>query len=343
MDRLPPPPAPQRPAPRFEDPRDTEMTRKIPRITGESTGSRRAVKPPAVRAGEAARSRPAMKPASPAETTGGGRRRAPESAPVRASESTGSRRAVKPASRGISETTGSHRALGGRSVTSTTGSHRAITADTEAPAKPKFDSTATGSHRVMGATAPRRRVAKWPIACVVLVGLIVLGVFGWNWADGLLNSRAEAQAVGCPEGNSTIKVLVAPAIEKPVVAAAAKWNQKNTVVYAHCIHVDVQSSKSEPVFKALSGETAMDTIGGIPAAWVPESSYWTSQLQRAKPELVGSPAQSVASAISADYPFLGLAGTGVDDTQKRAAQTFREFLKEPAQQKDFTDAGIKAT
>jgi hypothetical protein len=317
------------------------MTRKIPRIVGESTGSRGAVKPPAARAGEAVRSRPAMKPASPAETTGS--RRAAEPTPTRASETTGSRRAVRPASRGLGETTGSHRAVGTRSTSQTTGSHRAITADTDAPAKPKFDSTATGSHRIVGPTAPRRRVAKWPIACVVLVALVVLGVFGWNWADGVLNSRAEAQAVGCPEGNSTIKVLVAPAIEKPVTAAAAKWNQAKTVVYAHCIHVDVTSSSSEPVFKALSGQTGMDTIGGIPAAWIPESSYWTSQLQRTKPELVGSPAQSVASAISADYPFLGLAGTGVDDTQKRAAQTFREFLKEAAQQKDFTDAGIKAT
>jgi hypothetical protein len=226
----------------------------------------------------------------------------------------------------------------------TTGSHRAVDAaaarpDNKPPAR--FDSQATGSHRIVGATAPRRRIAKWPIACVALAVLIVLGVVGWNYADGVLNSRAEAQAVGCAEGDATIKVLVAPAIQQPVTVAADKWNKAKTVVAAHCIHVDVQPAKSDLVFKALSGQASMDSIGGLPAAWVPETSYWTSQLQSSKPEMISSPAQSIASAISADYPFLGLGGD--DDTQKRAAQTFRQFLKDPAQQKDFTDAGIKAT
>jgi hypothetical protein len=220
----------------------------------------------------------------------------------------------------------------------TTGSHRAIDVDASR-AEAKVE--ATGSHRIIGATAPRRRIAKWPIACVVLVVLIVLGVVGWNYADGVLNSRAEAQAVGCSEGNATIKVLVAPAIEKPVTVAADKWNKAKTVVASHCIQVDVKAAKSDDVFKALSGQAPMDTIGGLPAAWIPESSYWTSQVQTSKPEMISSPAQSVAAAISADYPFLGLGGD--DDTQKRAAQTFRQFLKDPAQQKDFTDAGIKAT
>jgi hypothetical protein len=225
----------------------------------------------------------------------------------------------------------------------TTGSHRVVDAPSRPDNKPaaKFDSQATGSHRIVGATAPRRRIAKWPIACVVLVALIVLGVAGWNYADGVLNSRAEAQAVGCAEGDATIKVLVAPAIEQPVTVSAGKWNTNKTVVASHCIHVEVKAAKSDDVFKALSGQAPLDSIGGVPAAWIPESSTWTSQMQTAKPEMISSPAQSVAAAISADYPFLGLGGN--DDTAKRAAQAFRQFLKEPAQQKDFTDAGIKAS
>jgi hypothetical protein len=206
-----------------------------------------------------------------------------------------------------------------------------------------LDNETTGSHRIVSAAAPRRRIAKWPIACVVLIALVVLGVFGWNWANGFVNNRAEAEAAGCAEGNSTIKILVAPAIEKPITVAAAKWNLANTVVDSHCIHVDVQAAKSDSVLKALSGQTSLDAIGGPPAAWIPEASSWADQLQQAKPELIGSPAQSVASTVSANYMYLGLAGTGVDETQQRAAQTFREYLKDPAQQKDFIDAGIKAT
>lgn len=45
---------------------------------------------------------------------------------------------------------------------------------------------------------------------------------------------------------------------------------------------------------------------------------------------------------AADFPLVGLAGTGTDGTQVRAAQKFREFLKEPEQQRDFNQAGLRA-
>lgn len=201
----------------------------------------------------------------------------------------------------------------------------------------------TGTHRVVGAAEPRRRIAKWPIACLVITALIALGVVGWNWADNMLNSRAEAQAVSCPAGNSTLRILVTPSADKPVTQAATTWNDATTVVHEHCVHVDVQAMQSDRVLNALSGRSDLAEIGGLPAAWIPEATYWVGDLQTTKPEIIGSPPQSIASAVSADYPFLGLAGTGVDDTQMRAAQTFREFLKQPAQQKAFADAGITAT
>jgi hypothetical protein len=171
------------------------------------------------------------------------------------------------------------------------------------------------------------------------VVLVVLGLLGWGWANSVLNSRAEAQANACTEGNSTLKVLVTPSIEKPVNTAATKWNQANTVVHAHCVHVIVQSAPSTQVLAALTGRANLDSIGGLPSAWIPENSYWTSQLQSAKPGMIGSPAESVAPAASADYPFVGLAGAGVDEVQARAAQVFRDFIKEPAQQADFTHPG----
>jgi hypothetical protein len=201
----------------------------------------------------------------------------------------------------------------------------------------------TGTHRAVGKDALRRRVATWPIVCVGLITLIVLGVFGWNWADSVLVSRAEAQAASCSAGNSTIRVLVAPSVETVVARSADTWNQANTIVSAHCIHVVVQPAQSPQVLDALLGRSSLDAIGGLPAAWLPESSYWADQLQTAKPGMIGSPAQSVATAVSADYPYLGLAGNGIDETQIQAAQVFREFLRLPAQQKTFTDAGIKAT
>ena len=43
----------------------------------------------------------------------------------------------------------------------------------------------------------------------------------------------------------------------------------------------------------------------------------------------------------ADFPFLALAGPGVDEAQGRAAQRFRDFLKEPAQQKSLAQVGLR--
>ncbi|MEV6647117.1 hypothetical protein AB0M59_44080, partial [Amycolatopsis sp. NPDC051371] len=200
---------------------------------------------------------------------------------------------------------------------------------------------ATGSHRIVGKKAPRRRIAGWPIACAVLAALIGLGVIGWNWADSELNSRAEAQAASCSGGTSTMRILVTPSAQKPLTAAADRWNQAATVVHGQCVHVTIEAKPSAQVLDALVGRTNLDSIGGLPAAWLPESSYWVSELNTKKPELIGSPAQSVASARSADYPFVGLSGNGIDDTVLRAAQTFREYLEQPAQQADFAAAGIK--
>ncbi|WP_425484870.1 hypothetical protein [Amycolatopsis anabasis] len=252
------------------------------------------------------------------------------------STDTGSHRVV-----GRSTGTGSHRVVG--SATGT-GSHRVVgDAYDTGSFRVAGRSTDTGSHRAIGKAAGRRKIAKWPIACVVLAALLVLGWLGWGWADGVLNSRAEAEATNCAEGDAAIRVVVTPSAEKPVAAAANRWNQARTVVHSHCINIRVEAMPSERVLNALTGRSNLDAIGGLPAAWLPEASWWVGELTTAKPELVGSRPESVASARSADYPYLGLAGKGVDDVQQRAAQAFRDYLKQPAQQADFVSAGLKAT
>lgn len=239
--------------------------------------------------------------------------------------STGSHRTI-----GKSTSTGGHRIVDDERSTST-GGHRTVT---------EGRSTATGTHRAMGKIAGRRRIAKWPIFAGAFVVLLVVGLLGWGWANNVLNSRAEAQANACTDGDSTLTVVVAPTAQQPVSAAAARWNQAKTVVHAHCVHVDVRAIPSQQVLDALTGKADLTTIGGLPAAWIPENSSWIDQLQTTKPGIVGSPAESVASAPSANYPFLGLAGDTVDEVQARAAQVFRDYLREPAQQADFTSAGL---
>ncbi|MEU4247263.1 hypothetical protein AB0F15_07635 [Amycolatopsis sp. NPDC026612] len=254
------------------------------------------------------------------------------------SDDTGTSRA---AGRGEStervENTGPHRTARDEN----TGPQRAARSDATGSHRVVGKGDVTGSHRIVGKKAPRRRIATWPIACLVLAVLIGLGVVGWNWADNELNSRAEAQAASCDGGTSNMRIIVTPSAQKPLTAAAERWNQAATVVHGQCVHVAIEAKASAQVLDALVGRTNLDSIGGLPAAWLPESSYWVSELTTKKPEMIGSPAQSVANARSADYPFIGLAGPNIDDTVLRAAQTFREYLEQPAQQADFTAAGIK--
>ncbi|WP_305879332.1 substrate-binding domain-containing protein [Amycolatopsis sp. WQ 127309] len=262
---------------------------------------------------------------------------------ARRGENTGSFRAA-----GRSETTGTSRVPGrsestGPHRSDDTGSHRtaARSEDTGAQRTLGKVAEATGSHRIVGKKAPRRKIAGWPIACLVLAALIGLGIVGWNWADSELNSRAEAQAASCSSGTSHMRVIVTPSVQKPLAAAADRWNQAATVVHGQCVNVTIEAKPSAQVLDALVGRANLDSIGGLPTAWLPESTYWISELTTKKPEMIGSPAQSVATARSADYPFVGLTGPGIDDTLLRAAQTFREYLEQPAQQADFTAAGIK--
>ncbi|UJW30797.1 hypothetical protein L3Q67_37245 [Saccharothrix sp. AJ9571] len=260
---------------------------------------------------------------SPATRTSAPRTAPPRNAPPRPAAPRPPRRAPEPPP---SFTPAPPPEQGPERDVSTTGSHKAI--------------SATGSHRAIGKR--RRRVATWPIACLVLVALLGLGWLGWGWASGELNSRAEAQAASCAEGDASLRVIVTPSAEAPVKAAATRWNDAKTVVHGHCVNITVDAMASQRVLDALLGQSELTSIRGMPAAWLPETSWWISELTTKKPEMIGSPAQSVASARSADYPYLGLSGNGVDDVQKRAAQTFRGFLTEPAQQADFAAAGLTA-
>lgn len=204
------------------------------------------------------------------------------------------------------------------------------------PAVQRSDAlTSTGTHRAVGKSS-RRGVAAWPVAVLVLLVLLVLGWFGWNWADGVVQNRAQAQAADCQEGETSIQVAVAPSVQEPVARAADAWNDKRTVVHGHCVHVDVEAAASEQVLDSLlTGSSA-----GTPAAWIPESSAAIDQLSSQRPGLLGSSGRSVASGGGADYPYVTLASDEVDAVQQRAAQSFRAFLLQPQQRDGFTEAGL---
>jgi hypothetical protein len=221
----------------------------------------------------------------------------------------------------------------GREPGTATGQHRIVGRE---------PSATTGQHRVVGAAVSRRRIAAWPIVAGALVVFLVVGLLCWGWADNVLNSRAEAQANGCSEGNSTMRVVVAPGIARSITTAAAKWNQADTVVHSHCVHIDVQAFDSAQVFDALTAPNAAPNagaIGGVPAAWIPEAgpqaTDWAGKLSTARPDLAPT-----SQPLATGYSYVELGSAVVDDVSARAAQVFRDFLLEPAQQADFSSAGL---
>ena len=228
--------------------------------------------------------------------------------------------------------TDAHRTIGaptGERPGYSTGQRRAVTTTGEQSAV-----TATGHHRAIGKSAARRRIATWPFVAVAVVVLVTFGMLAWDWANSVVDNRAEAQANNCAEGDSSMRVLVAPSAGQAVSATAAKWNNTRTVVHAHCVHIDVQSVVSVRVFDALTGDTGLDTTGGLPAAWIPEATDWASRLAAARPDLVASPAQPLTTA----YTYVCLSGADLDEVAVRAAQMFRAFLLDPAQVTGLNDA-----
>jgi Ca-activated chloride channel family protein len=154
-----------------------------------------------------------------------------------------------------------------------------------------------GRHRTLADV--RRGVAKRPFAVVGAVALIGLGVAGWAWVNNTLEERAAAQTEACPEGDAILHVAVAPSAAGAVGQAAKRWNQQNhqnTVVYDHCVRVEVAALDSNRVFAGLSGDWDEATLGARPQAWLPESTFWVNRLAAADNALVGSASESVATS-----------------------------------------------
>lgn len=211
----------------------------------------------------------------------------------------------------------------------------------EPPARvPRSGPLGSGYHRAVGANRPRG-IAKWPIACLVAAAVLGVAWVGWVWASNVLNSRAEAQAGACTDGDASLFVVAAPAIAEPITDAARKWNASDRVVHDRCVTVEVAKADSQAVLETLSRKSSgSGSAEAVPAAWVPESAKWVEELAQAQPHRISGETVSIANAESADYPFVSITGDGVDAVQERASQVFRRYLLEQAQRGLFSDAGF---
>ena len=140
-----------------------------------------------------------------------------------------------------------------------------------------------------------RRIARWPLAVLALVVVVVLGGVAWMWVGGVLNARNEAQAHACDDGPMSVQVAAAPSIAVATRTAAQAYNAQQVVVADHCVQIQVSSVEPAQVLAGLTGSWDAKN-GPQPQAWIADSSLWTNQLVTQHGALVADVVQSVASS-----------------------------------------------
>ncbi|MFC6088421.1 substrate-binding domain-containing protein [Saccharothrix lopnurensis] len=150
-------------------------------------------------------------------------------------------------------------------------------------------------HRALR-TKVRRGIAKWPVAIIGLVALIVLGWLGWTWVGGVADRRAAVEAGDCNEGEAPLRVSAAPSVAEAVKQVAEAWSRQRPVVYDHCIRVEVLSIDSETVLAGLTQGWDEAKLGERPHAWVTDSTLWANRLSAQDASLLGAVPESIAAS-----------------------------------------------
>ncbi|RJQ78222.1 hypothetical protein D5S17_13665 [Pseudonocardiaceae bacterium YIM PH 21723] len=158
----------------------------------------------------------------------------------------------------------------------------------------RADERGNSGFRVPGhrAAGSRRTVAAWPIALVVTLVVCTLGYVGYHHLSARLQMRAVAAQAGCVTGSMPLRIVVSPSIEDPIRKAVSHWNAEKTVVQDRCVLVEVTALDAPTVLQALQAGWDTAKLGPRPAAWIPESGYWTGKLDDSK--ITGSKPSSVA-------------------------------------------------
>ncbi|CCH33712.1 substrate-binding domain-containing protein [Actinosynnema sp. NPDC047251] len=150
-------------------------------------------------------------------------------------------------------------------------------------------------HRALR-TKVRRGIAKWPVAIVGVVVLLVLGYFAYTWVAGIVDQRAAAQAGDCRQGDASLRVAATPSVADAVRQAAESWSRGRPVVYDHCIRVEVQSIHSDVVLQSLTQGWDEAALGARPHAWVTDSMLWANRLGAQNRALLGAQPVSIAAS-----------------------------------------------
>lgn len=157
-----------------------------------------------------------------------------------------------------------------------------------------------GDHRRAGG---RRGLSRGLlIVVVVIVVLIILG-FLWSLLGDRISRQSEDAAGRCVEGDLGVSIISDPALAAPLKTVADKYNATDPVARDHCITVDVRPADAKVTLDGLTGNWDPASRGQYPAAWIPQSSVWSSQLVTANPSVIdGEPSSLVSSPVVLAIP-----------------------------------------
>ncbi len=153
-----------------------------------------------------------------------------------------------------------------------------------------------GRHRTDD--AHRRGISRGVVVAFFGVMVVAALVVAWTLLGDRISADGEDAAQACVEGPATITVLADPDLARPLRTIAATYNATKPVIRDRCVMVNVAPSDAKITLDGLSGNWDTASMGPHPAAWVPASSVWSSQLLGAKSSVVdGNPESLVSSPI----------------------------------------------
>lgn len=157
-----------------------------------------------------------------------------------------------------------------------------------------------GEHRRTGG---RRGFSRGLLVVVVVIVVLVILGFLWSLLGDRINRQGEDAAGRCVEGDLGVSIISDPSLAAPLKTVAEKYNATNPVARDHCITIDVRPADAKVTLDGLAGTWDAASRGQYPAAWIPQSSVWSSQLATANPSVIdGEPASLVSSPVVLAIP-----------------------------------------
>ncbi|MGV9825481.1 hypothetical protein [Gordonia sp. NPDC003429] len=164
-------------------------------------------------------------------------------------------------------------------------------------------------HRVTGGRGGirGRGVSRSLVFAMLAVVLVAAVIVAWQQLGDHLDREADEAAGTCVEGRETVSVIADPDLVSGLTAIAKEYAETNPVVRDHCVTIAVRAGDAKVTLDGLAGTWDTASMGAYPAAWIPQSSVWSAELETVKPNSLEGQPQSLVTTpvVLATSPDLG--------------------------------------